>query len=215
MKGRKDMRKLVFLVLTLVCMSWSQAYADYAFNFNSGDGTLILSGILNTNNQNVITGGSLLSSGSEYNGTTFIVGSLTSVLGPLHQGASYPATATSTGGISTFMGYGGAYATYDNQLTSNPNKPFNVTDYTVNQNIILAASTNTSTSGYYVTLAYDGGNVYDSYNMTPPGSAVDTVFNNAVATATPTTTPIPAAAWLLGSGLMGLAGLRRRKTING
>jgi hypothetical protein len=30
-----------------------------------------------------------------------------------------------------------------------------------------------------------------------------------------TTTPIPAAAWLLGSGLMGLAGLRRRKGLTG
>ena len=30
-------------------------------------------------------------------------------------------------------------------------------------------------------------------------------------TAQGTPTPIPAAAWLLGSGLMGLAGIRRRK----
>jgi len=93
---------------------------------------------------------------------------------------------------------------------TNSTFPFNVTNSSVNQNMILAASTNTpSTPGSYLTLAYDGGSVYDSYTITQT-SQVDTVFNNAAATATPT--PIPAAAWLLGSGLMGVLGARKKKT---
>jgi hypothetical protein len=48
-------------------------------------------------------------------------------------------------------------------------------------------------------------NYYDGTTYTPTG------FNGDVTPApTPTPTPIPAAAWLLGSGLMGLAGIRRR-----
>ena len=196
------MKRLMILAVTLVCMGASHAYADYSFNFNSGDGTLVLNGNLLTNG-NIITGGTLLSTGTEYNNITFAVGSLSSVLGPCPQGVSGP-------GYSTFMGYGGAYATYDNLLTGNATTPFNVTNSNVNQNMILAASTNDPAKpGYYLTLAYDGGSVYDSYNITP-SSQVDTVFANATATATPT--PVPAAAWLLGSGLIGLFGVRRKKS---
>lgn len=35
-------------------------------------------------------------------------------------------------------------------------------------------------------------------------------FDDIILAATPTATPIPAAAWLLGSGLLGLIGIRRR-----
>jgi len=43
----------------------------------------------------------------------------------------------------------------------------------------------------------------------PPTLIDNFTFDSNSTTATPT--PIPAAAWLLGSGLMGLAGLRRKK----
>jgi hypothetical protein len=51
--------------------------------------------------------------------------------------------------------------------------------------------------------------------MLSTGSAVGvqtlTLLTNADGSTTVNATPIPAAAWLLGSGLMGLVGLRRRK----
>lgn len=47
-----------------------------------------------------------------------------------------------------------------------------------------------------------GNGTVHAMNLNPNGSVTDV---------TPTPTPVPAAAWLLGSGLMGLVGLRRRK----
>lgn len=47
-------------------------------------------------------------------------------------------------------------------------------------------------------------------NLNNDGTTSATTLDSST-TATPT--PIPAAAWLLGSGLMGLAGIRRRKQI--
>ncbi len=52
-----------------------------------------------------------------------------------------------------------------------------------------------------------------SFLATSIGSTGFTSGNNTIAgqvVDTPTPTPIPAAAWLLGSGLLGLAGIRRR-----
>jgi hypothetical protein len=48
-----------------------------------------------------------------------------------------------------------------------------------------------------------------SINLNANGTATTLIADAAGTTATPT--PLPAAAWLLGSGLFGLAGLKRRK----
>jgi hypothetical protein len=192
-------------------MSWSQAYADYAFNFNSGDGSIILNGTLQTELINggqttLITGGSLYSTGTIDGGTTFTVASLTSALGPVNI-AQYS-------GYSTFLGYGGAYQTYTNVLnTATPSTPFPITNWGVNNtDLILAASTNTSTSGYYLALCYDGGSTYD-VDIYPVAGTYPTDPTFSAATANITPTPIPAATWLLGSGLMGLFGMRRKEKV--
>jgi probable HAF family extracellular repeat protein len=46
------------------------------------------------------------------------------------------------------------------------------------------------------------------------GSRTNFLLTPDSSTPTPTPTPIPAAAWLMGSGLMGLVGLRRKKALN-
>ncbi len=43
------------------------------------------------------------------------------------------------------------------------------------------------------------------------GTTTSSILDNTVTPASATPTPIPAAAWLLGSGLMGLAGIRRKQ----
>ena len=42
------MKKLIFFVVALISMSWSQAYVDYTFNFTSNDNTFNVTGLLNT-----------------------------------------------------------------------------------------------------------------------------------------------------------------------
>jgi len=56
------------------------------------------------------------------------------------------------------------------------------------------------------------GDVFDSVNSTLPISWISTESAGVEGGFGPNfvTTPIPAAAWLLGSGLIGLAGIRRR-----
>jgi hypothetical protein len=56
-----------------------------------------------------------------------------------------------------------------------------------------------------------GGAVYSDNLLAMPGPDTLSAFGNFGANLDVTPTPIPAAAWLLGSGLMGLAGIRRRK----
>ena len=47
--------------------------------------------------------------------------------------------------------------------------------------------------------------------QTPPFSGAAPIFNGTVASASTSAVPIPAAAWLMGSGLVGLAGVARRR----
>jgi hypothetical protein len=87
---------------------------------------------------------------------------------------------------------------------------------TLGFHIVLANDINNGAMNGYNTFSL---NLYDIIGTTPLpglyGNTDGTVFaaniysNGTGADVTPT--PIPAAAWLLGSGLMGLAGLRRRK----
>jgi hypothetical protein len=65
-----------------------------------------------------------------------------------------------------------------------------------------------STTGYVDQVLYSYGSDPDSGNA---GVQVATIHTTAAgSTVTPTNTPIPAAAYLFGTGLMGLVGLRRK-----
>jgi hypothetical protein len=83
--------------------------------------------------------------------------------------------------------------------TSDPFAAFNATS---------AADHNLQFNQY---LTYGGAVYSDSFIGMPGADPVPAAFGNFGANLDVTPTPIPAAAWLLGSGLMGLAGIRRRK----
>lgn len=70
--------------------------------------------------------------------------------------------------------------------------------------------------GYEVALDFTGGytDVYmytwDIYNSTLDSGNIIRLYQDGSAVLNPTAVPVPAAVWLLGSGLLGLIGIRRR-----
>ncbi len=87
--------------------------------------------------------------------------------------------------IAATMGISDPYASFDTASAATHNVQFN----------------------QYLTY---GGAVYSDSLIGMPGSDVQTAYGNFGANIDVTPTPIPAAVWLMGSGLMGLVGIRRR-----
>jgi hypothetical protein len=71
-------------------------------------------------------------------------------------------------------------------------------------------STDATANLYYVT-AGTGGKSTTKVSYTVADTATLSAAGLAIASATSVTTPLPAAVWLLGSGLLGLTGVARRK----
>jgi hypothetical protein len=76
----------------------------------------------------------------------------------------------------------------------------------------------TDNSGNLVATSYTAPSQFELINVVNGTSQIVGNIGGGIANVhggdiqlTPTPTPIPAAAWLFGSGLMGLAGVRRRK----
>jgi hypothetical protein len=208
------MEKSLFLVITLVFMSWGQAYADLAFSMGgtatavsgstySYDFTGTLTSLTNTPDalgNVVVSGGSLTATGQAYQGTIFTVAQLPANPGNLNGYA--------TGTVRS--AFGGDVYTYDNVIAPgiNPVLPAAQAGLILlglynGQNIVIGLSA-AGPSNYVI---FDHSYANDPYNLGYTLSGMPLV--NAYATATPT--PVPAAAWLLGSGLLGLAGIRRSK----
>ena len=97
------MKRLLFLVLGLVCLNRGEAYADYNFTFTGNDGSYSVGGSLitpsNGNGPLTVTGGSVTGTGSVNNGITYTLVPLT---GPPP---------------STLRSFGGTDLIYDDQLT--------------------------------------------------------------------------------------------------
>ncbi|NVN89654.1 MAG: VPLPA-CTERM sorting domain-containing protein [Desulfuromonadales bacterium] len=213
------MRKILFLVMTLVCMGWSQAYADYSFSFggsalaqNGNAYTYDFSGILtsltttpDSNGYVVITGGTLTSTGSAYNGITFTVAQLQSTPSGNYNGYGYN-TVRNTNGDDLF--YDNVIAPNSNPILPSAQCGLDLVGKYNGRDIVISLSS--SGAGQYVLQSNNTG-INDPYLT--GWSYVG--LNNTTVSATATPTPVPAAAYLLGSGLMGLAGLRRRQKING
>lgn len=195
------MKKLLFLMAAFVCVSFGQAYADYSLSFMSSNGQYGFTGTLYTaSNGN----GPLLATGASLTGD-----------GALNSGISYALlapflTAQNSDGAGANLSY------TDNLLSPGSNPVFNPADSA--NGLILVQSTglsnvvngsvNSSTNMVPAIWIYATGQdtyaYWQSYASTGSGSATSTL--TPVATAT----PIPAAAWLLGSGLMGLVGIRKK-----
>ena len=69
------MRKIFVFVIALISISWSQAYADYSFGYNSNDGTYGVEGTLitptNGNGPITVSGGSVTGTGSANQGILY------------------------------------------------------------------------------------------------------------------------------------------------
>ena len=186
------MKKMFLLVIALVVMSWGQASADL-LNFT----------YTNTDPNNVANLSGWIDATLNPDGNTFTVlsGNITGgtwsgeIVAPY-----YPGTGSVEGGFR-----------WDNQLLSTNSNVQQLTD----GGLMFKTSTNA-----YINLWGNGGGANYSYYVSEVNNGY-TVQNNSgdfnaslvsPLVRSPVPTPIPAAVWLLGSGLAGLLGLRRRFT---
>lgn len=184
------MKKLLFFIATLVCMCWGQAYADYSFTFNNTalgvTGTLITSSI--GGGSYTVTGGSLTGTGTQNDGVVY---NLTP------PNSSAPNTTTTVFDTITVK--------YNDTLLANSNPILD------QYGLVFEASIPNS----ILIRLYDNGNSYELQQI-KNATFAGTTLSSGTATISPETgtpTPIPAATWLLGSGLMGLFGLRRKEKV--
>ncbi len=197
------MKKLLFLMVAMVCISYSSAYADYSFSFLSTDGKYGFTGTLytasNGNGPLLATGASLTGDGSLNNGISY------ALLAPM-------LTAQNSDGAGANLS--GA----DNLLSPGSNPVFNPADQyngmilvqssgLLNNPLVVNGSVNSSTDNVpAIGIGATGPNTYAYWASYLTGGS-----GSATASLTPATaTPIPAAAWLFGSGLMGLVGIRKK-----
>ena len=197
------MKKILLLAVILVFVTGNRAFADYSFSFMSSNGYYGFTGTLfttsNGNGPLLVTGASLTGDGSLNNGIGYAL--LASML-----------TAQNSDG------HGANLSGADNLLSPNSNPVFNPADPNggmilvqsaglLNNPIVVNGSVNSSTNnvpaiGIWAT-GPDTYAYWQSYASTGSGSATASLTPAAV-------TPIPAATWLFGSGLLGLLGMRKK-----
>ena len=195
------MKRLLFLMAILSCFVWNAAYADYSFAF--------------TNDAYGIAGTVIASSNGD--GTFTVTSGSVSGTGAGNQGVVYslvPISAATNPGpppsIRPFAGLpgDGTDLIFDNRLM-----PGSGTVLTGNGLLFEAGS---GSSAFYINIWGNSPTSYTlwglSYNtsLQQENYGIPNVGGEVTIT-TEGTTPIPGAVWLLGSGLMGLAGIRRRQ----
>jgi len=182
-KEIRGMKKLFGFVVIVFFLSWSQAFADYSFNFTSNDGSINASGMLFTASNSgpgplTVTGGYI--SGTFGNATL------------------YPA-AVSSGYLTS---PGGAFW-YDNQLYAGSSQP----SFTL-YGLLFTAGT-FGTSDYKEINLWSNSTAQNDYTLMQwtqaGGYSVDNPNTRGTATV-----PIPGAVLLFAPGLAGIALLRRR-----
>ena|SRR5208337_2544107 len=184
------MKRLLFLVVLLICISGSEAFADYSFNFISNDGTYGVQGTLitpsNGNGPLIVSGGSVIGDGTANNNASYSL-----------------VPAVPGGSIRPFAGLpgDGTDLIFDNQLTPGSNP-------VLDGNGLVFYSANINS---YLNIWGNGPSSYTLFQLGYNTTALSEIYGPQVnGTVTATATPIPAAAYLLGSGLMGLVGIRRK-----
>ena len=185
-------------MVTLVCLSWGQAYADYSFSFMSNDGTYGVAGTLLTT--------------SNGNGTYTVTGGSVTGTGTADLGVSYSLVQAVAGGsIRPFSGLpgNGTDLIFDNQLTPGSNPVL------TGNGVLFMSTANVGLTGNpsYLNIWGNGPSSYTLFQLGYDTPNQKEIYGPQIdGTASVTATPIPAAAWLFGSGLMGLVGFRRKQS---
>ncbi len=187
------MKKVLLLAVFMVFVTWSQSYADYSLNFTdiSGSGAWSVTGdLITTSNGNgtfTVTGGSVTGDGTADNGVIY----------------SLYTPVPSSGSIRPF---GATDLIFDNQLMPGSSPVL------TGNGLVFEASNGLS----YLNIWGNGPGSYTLFQLGYNTSTLSEIYgpaDNGTASITPLTaspTPIPAAAWLFGSGLAGLIGLKRK-----
>jgi hypothetical protein len=178
------MKKILCLVFALVFISLGQAFACY-YTFSYVDGGFDVSGTLTTapgTEPLAVTGGTL-------NTAAFTAGLYTAA-GPIPAG-SYTTS------------FSGAF-TYDNNLS-----PSSSTQILSIQGLLFTVGTGNAYRE--INIFGNGGAANYSYYEWNAGNYLNVHNGGTFTVAQVSAVPVPPAAWLLGAGLLGLMGLRRRR----
>lgn len=225
------MKKLLFLVTTLVCMSWGQAYADYSLSFDPGNtfsgtapaGSLtavfsdVAGGVQLVITSNLASGENLDPGKALYFNINPADDSILSKLSFSLIGNTKFSQASAVSSVAdNFKADGDGY--YDIEFTFTSSTKAFTTGESQTYKITTSSGTIHATD-FTNYISSEGGGNGDWYaaihvqNTPSGGSGSAWVGSNIGTLETGTPTPIPATAWLLGSGLMGLLGLRRKEKV--
>ena len=199
--------RLQLLVAALILFAANASFASFSYNVSIDTSTL--SGTLGGLDFQYNPG-----SGSSSYTTTLDISGVTG--GTL----SDPSTVFTAGNVSGELP---STVTITDNNISQLNEYFHNFTYGSNLSFNLTfASDPTTNSSLYFSMFQDAAGTVAALTSDPNGYAAIINMNGAAAPAVTnnitvqndvTPTPIPAAAWLLGSGLMGLAGIRRRMNV--
>lgn len=180
------MKRILFLVVALACISFSEAKADYTFTFNNDlyGFTGSLTTPSNGSGPLTVSGGSVIGTGSA------------------NIGVSYSYIVPPSGG--SIRPFGATDLIFDGQLSPGSDPVL------TGNGLVFKSSDGLS----YLNVWGIGPSSYTTFQLGYNTITKNEIYGPQVnGTVDLTPTPLPAAVWLFGSGLVGLARIRRRGNI--